>query len=260
MDFGIPTLIELNSLEECAMLCKELGLQFIELNMNLPEYQLNKIDVPKFKEIADKHGIYYTLHLDENLNVCDFNTDVAEAYNDTVYGAIGIAKQLGIPILNMHMAEGVYFTLPDKKVYLFEKCKDLYMHTLSEFRKLITGTIGDDDITICIENSGIYQDFRKEGIELLLENNKFALTLDTGHNHVRNNVNEPFIMQHKDRLIHMHIHDATKTSDHLPLGAGEIDLKKYFCLAKKNNCRVVLETKTVDGLKQSVEWVKESLK
>ena len=102
----------------------------------------------------------------------------------------------------------------------------------------------------------------KEGIELLLESNKFALTLDTGHNHVRDNINEPFVLKHEDRLIHMYIHDATKISDPLLLTCcleqGEVDLKKYFALAEKNNCRVVLETKTVEGLKQSVEWVKNN--
>ena len=36
MVFGMPTLIETNSLEECAALCKNLQLDFIELNMNLP--------------------------------------------------------------------------------------------------------------------------------------------------------------------------------------------------------------------------------
>lgn len=57
MFFGMPTLIELNTVEDCAALCKELGLQFVELNMNLPQCQLNRIDVPYFKEIAEKYGI-----------------------------------------------------------------------------------------------------------------------------------------------------------------------------------------------------------
>lgn len=34
MDFGMPTLIENRDLEGNISLCKELGLQFVELNMN----------------------------------------------------------------------------------------------------------------------------------------------------------------------------------------------------------------------------------
>lgn len=36
--YGMPTLIQCESLEECIALCKELGLDFIEINMNLPQY------------------------------------------------------------------------------------------------------------------------------------------------------------------------------------------------------------------------------
>lgn len=38
MQFGIPNLIELRSLNDCTALCKELDLQLVELNMNLPKY------------------------------------------------------------------------------------------------------------------------------------------------------------------------------------------------------------------------------
>ena len=81
MDFGIPTLIENKNLEETVSLCKELGLQFIELNMNFPMYQVPQLeDTDNLKELAQKNNIYFTIHLDENLNVCDFNRLVADAY------------------------------------------------------------------------------------------------------------------------------------------------------------------------------------
>ena len=51
MDFGMPTLIELKSLEACVALCKENGLQFVEINMNLPEYQADRINADAFAEI-----------------------------------------------------------------------------------------------------------------------------------------------------------------------------------------------------------------
>ena len=120
-NYGMPTLIEISTLEDCAKLCAESGLDFIELNMNMPQYQLDRIDVEYFKRVADKYGIYYTIHLDENLNVCDFNSYVAEAYLKTVADTIAIAKQLDIKVLNTHMSKGVYFTLPDRKVLLFSE-------------------------------------------------------------------------------------------------------------------------------------------
>ena len=44
MQFGMPTLIENRTLEENVSLCSSLGLQFIELNMNFPEYQVDKLE------------------------------------------------------------------------------------------------------------------------------------------------------------------------------------------------------------------------
>lgn len=255
-NYGMPTLIETSALEECAVLCAELGLDFIEINMNMPQYQLDKIDVNYFKSIADKYSIYYTIHLDENLNISDFNPYVAEAYTRTVADTIGIAKQLSVKAINMHMARGVYFTLPDRKVYLFSEYKEQYLKSIVAFRNMCENAIGDADIKICIENCDGYEDFQKEAIELLLESKVFAITFDVGHNHGIGGTDEEFIMKHKDRLHHIHLHDAEGTKNHLALGTGEMNIEKHINLANEHNCRAVLETKTIDGLKQSVEWLK----
>ena len=254
-NYGMPTLVETSTLEECAKLCAELELDFIELNMNMPQYQLDIIDVEYFKHVADKYSIYYTIHLDENLNVSDFNPYVAEAYTKTVADTIEIAKQLGVRVINMHMARGVYFTLPDRKVYLFSEYKEQYLKSIVAFRNMCENAIGDADIKICIENCDGYEEFQKEAIELLLKSKVFAITFDVGHNHGIGGTDEEFIMKHKDRLHHIHLHDAKSRKNHLALGTGEIDIEKYINLANEHNCRAVLETKTIDGLKQSVEWL-----
>ena len=257
MHLGIPSLIELKSLNDCAALCKELDLQFVELNMNLPEYQAERIAADAFAKTAERYGIYYTIHLDENLNPCDFNEKVANAYTETVLQTIDLAKQLRIPVLNMHLSKGVYFTLPEKKVYLFNEYMDVYLAKLNAFRGRCEKAIGRADIKICVENAGGYdKEFLQKGLALLLESKAFALTFDIGHNAGIGGGDEEIIIKHKNKLCHMHIHDAKDKCDHLPLGAGELDLPKYFYLAKTQNCRVVLETKTIAGLKESVEWIK----
>ncbi len=255
--FGLPTLIELPDLEDCAARCRELGLDFVELNMNLPQYQPGEIDVCRFREIAEKYGIFYTIHLDENLNVSDFNPYIAEGYRRTVAETVELAKKLEIPVLNMHLSKGVYFTLPDRRVYLFDAYRERYLASVAAFRKLCEEAIGGARITVCVENCDGYTDFQKEAMEILLESPVFGLTFDIGHDHGCGGVDEQFILAHKSRLVHMHMHDALGKKNHLPLGAGEIDLKKYLRLAEERNCRVVLETKTAAGLTRSVEWLRE---
>lgn len=43
MEYGMPFLMETDTLEECARLCSHLGLDFIELNMNFPQCQLPEL-------------------------------------------------------------------------------------------------------------------------------------------------------------------------------------------------------------------------
>ncbi len=259
MQFGMPTLIENNSLTENLELCKKCGLNFVELNMNLPEYQAERLEnTTELKKIAESYGVYYTIHLDENLNVCDFNTAVSNAYTETVKRTIYTAQNLGVPVLNMHMNTGVYFTLPDKKVYLFEKYRDFYLEKIKSFAEMCKTEIGNNNIKICIENTDGYPEYQKEAIKILLKKDVFALTWDIGHSHSANNVDEPFIMKNISRLKHFHIHDGLGRKNHLTLGSGEIDLKQRLAVAEQCGARCVVETKTVSALKQSAKWLKEN--
>ena len=146
MQFGMPTLIENRTLEDNAALCEKLGLHFIELNMNFPEYQVGRLEqTDQLTRIAEQHRLYYTIHLDENLNIADFNPLVSRAYLETVRRTILAAKALlplrdryGDPAqpltLNMHMHHGIYITLPDRKVQMYERDFETYMKSFAAFR------------------------------------------------------------------------------------------------------------------------------
>lgn len=257
LQFGMPTLIELPDIEDCAKLCHELGLQFIELNMNLPQYQIECINITELKRISVQYDIYYTIHLDENLNVSDFNPHVAKAYLRTVRETISLAEKLNVPVLNMHLAGGVYFTLPDRRVFLFDEYRDRYLKSIVQFRDACEKAIGKSDIRICVENCDGYTDFQNQALDILLDSKVFSLTFDIGHNHGIGGYDESVILSRKNKLCHFHFHDALGKKNHLALGTGEIDLKKYLSMAGENNCSIVLETKTVNGLKQSVKWLRE---
>jgi hypothetical protein len=102
-----------------------------------------------------------------------------------VLQTIEVAKQLSVPVLNMHLNNGVYFTL---------------LSHLSD---------------------------------------------------------ESTIMEYVNRLFHMHIHDACYRDNHLPFGEGKLNLAKYLHLARTQDCRAVLEVKTVVGLRKSVKWLEK---
>ena len=267
LEFGMPTLIENKTIEDNIALCKELGLSFIELNMNFPEYQIDKIeDTDWFYKKADEAGVYYTIHLDENLNVADFNPLVRNAYLETVHRTIEVAKHFvelknkygkkEQPLtINMHMHHGIYITLPDKKVQMNERDFDVYMDYISHFVKVCEEWIGNEDIQIAIENTDGFREYEKRAIKHMLERDCFVLTWDIGHSKAIGESDVPFILEHKDKLSHFHIHDGSENppKNHLALGDGEIDLIDRLNTARACNARCVLETKTIEALKKSME-------
>lgn len=272
MQFGMPTLIENHTLKENAALCEALGLRFIELNMNFPEYQVDRLEqTNELVRIAEQHHLYYTVHLDENLNIADFNPLVTQAYLETVRRTILAAKALlplrdryGDPAqpltLNMHMHHGIYITLPDRKVQMYERNFETYMQSFAVFRSLCEEWIGDSSIMMAVENTDGFRDYEKKAIAYLLESPKFGLTWDIGHSKAIREADVSFLMEHQDKLIHFHIHDGTETPprNHLALGDGEIDLDARLKLAAERNARCVLETKTISALKQSVRWLRNN--
>ena len=277
MQFGMPTLIENGTLEDNLRLCRKLHLQFLELNMNFPEYQLHRLEhTDEFYEAADREGLYYTIHLDENLNIADFNPLVAAAYLETVKGAIEAAKRL-LPlrdrygeksqplVINMHMHHGIYITLPDRKVQMYDRDFDAYWNSFVKFRALCEEWIGDSDLILSIENTDGFRGYEKRAIEYLLESPKFGLTWDIGHSKAAGETDLAFLMEHAQRLRHFHIHDGIAESggqkgrDHLALGDGEIHIRERISMAEKANARCVLETKTIAALERSVEYLKTRL-
>lgn len=256
--FGMPTLLELETIEDCISLANELGLDFIEINMNMPQFQVEFINANILKR-ALKNGLYFTFHLDENFNITDFNSKVSEAYLDTILATIELSKNINAPVINMHMAEGIHFKLPNEKVYLFQKYNEYYLSKISMFRKVCENIIADSGIKICIENTNGYLPFMKPGIEFLLESNCFNLTLDIGHNHSTQYIDAAFIEKHIEKLCHMHIHDAIDSKCHLVLGSGEINLREKLSLAIRENCRCVIETKSIQGLRESVSYLQNFL-
>ena len=269
IQFGMPTLIENKTLEDNVALCSGLGLKFIELNMNFPEYQVDQLErTDELIRTAEQARIYYTIHLDENLNIADFNALVSGAYLETVRRTIDVARKLIVlrdryeddsqPLtLNMHMNHGIYITLPDRKVQMYDRDFDTYMRSFHEFRDKCEEWIGGDDLRIVVENTDGFRDYEKKAIEHLLESPVFGLTWDIGHSKATGEKDVPFILEHQDRLMHFHIHDGSQNppKNHLALGDGEIDIADRLRLAESRNARCVLETKTIEALRKSVQWL-----
>ena len=252
--FGMPSMIELNTVAESVALCSELGLSFVELNTNFPQQQIHLLDAEQLKRLAADAGIFYTIHLNDELYVAEFNPYVAKGYCDSVLDAIEFAEKIGAPVLNMHLSGGAYYTMPDRRIHFYQAFEEDYLRGMAHFRDLCTAAIGDAPIRICVENTNGYLPFQLKALDILLESPVFGLTLDIGHNRCSGGVDESWILSHADRLLHLHLHDvAGGKKDHLPFGTGDLDLTPYLKLSETRTA--VVEVKTISGLRQSVAWL-----
>ena len=254
MRWGMPTMIELPDLKANAEVCRRLGLQFVEINMNLPMFQPEALEAAE--ALSEQYGVEFTIHLDENFAPADFNPLVAEAYMETMRRTLRAAKRIGAEVINMHLGRGVYFSLPDRTVYLFDQYPESYLNRMRLLRELCSEEIGGERLRICVENTDGYLDHQRRALELLLESPVFSLTWDVGHSHTAKLDDVPFLLAHRERLRHFHIHDAGKRRCHLALGEGEMELNRYLELADARKARCVLETKDVSALERSVEWLR----
>lgn len=259
MDFGMPYLLEMHAIEECGALANELGLQFVELNANFPDCLVEKLDPAELHRLGCKYGLYFTLHIEEEFNPFTFNSIIRAAWLKSMRHALSIAEALQMPIVNMHFPKGDFITLPDRRVCLYDYYAEDFKVALSEFRAMCEDALTGTSTRIAIENTNGWKAHEQRAIEYLLESPVFGLTLDIGHSHGVDNVDEPFFRHHDARLIHMHGHDGLGKKNHLALGDGEIDLRERFAWANRRHCRVVLETKTIEALRKSVARLPEFL-
>lgn len=253
MNLGMPTLIELENLQANIDLCNTLNLDFIEINMNLPAFQAERLETKKLNELKAKHKIYFTFHLPEDLDVGHFNKRMREANLKIIEDAIHIASEINAPLINMHMNSGIYFTLPDQKIELYQKYEEEYLRNILNSASYINQMLKGTGVKLAIENTGIYhKPFITKAVEMFCEETDCYLTWDIGHDYSSGKKDETFMSIHKERVKHMHLHDAKGEKNHLELFTGDSDLAYFLDLATQNNCSCVIETKTIETLQNSI--------
>lgn len=249
----MPFLIEFEDIEQCFIACHKLNLSFIELNMNLPFFQVNNFDTDLILSLQNKYGIYCTIHMDENFDPFNYNSLLLDAHIATFLRTVDIAKKINAPVINMHLHKGVYFTLPNGKIFLNEKYNNEYNILANNFLEIVNSSLNNKDVVLCIENCGTFENFQISTLHKYLKNNKIKLTFDIGHYGILNNSNVLNLYKRNINAIHhVHLHDYTKKRNHLPLGEGIMDINEDYYDLTYSACRTVIEVKDLLSLEKSL--------
>jgi sugar phosphate isomerase/epimerase len=255
----MPALIEYSSLEENVALCTRLGFDFIELNMNMPYSFPENLPAEKVREAAETNGIEFTLHAHDEVDLASFHDSVREGHVRRCAQALEWCAESGAKLLNIHINRGVYFTLPNRQVWIYDQYRDQFKETLLESMAYLIDLGRSNGVTVCTENSSNFHlPFVTDALEELARLDGFSITWDTGHDAKVAYAERPILMRHKDRITHMHLHDYDGKSDHQVLMTGEIDIPGMLDFAQERNARVLVETKTAMSLQQSMGRLKQA--
>ncbi|MCU6795001.1 sugar phosphate isomerase/epimerase [Paenibacillus sp. WQ 127069] len=253
MKFGMPTLVQYTSIAENVQLCKKLGLDFIELNMNLPICIPENLSFSEIRTYQEQYGVEFTIHLPEELDVSSYHPSIRKGHLERCRQAMEWAHLSGIQTLNMHMNNGIYFTLPQTKVWINEQYetnfRELLQDSYAEFYQIAAAY----DVALCIENTGNFQlPYIRKALDQLSAFDNFYLTWDVGHDAKAGFAEESFFAHYNNRIHHMHLHDYNGKSDHQALYTGIVPINDRLEFARTHDCSVVIEVKTSDSLAQSV--------
>jgi len=249
MKLGMPVLAECTSVGECIDVCRRLKLDFIELNADFAYCLPGKIDWATLRNCRD---IFFTVHLSETV-------EVGALYEPARKFAVELVKDLagqynkngGIKKFNLHLDQGVFQTLPQGRVFMFEKYKDDYLASINKSLKELSDFAVENRIEFCFENVNT-PPYVLEAFSLVIKYPNLFYTLDIGHNARYGGTAEPFFMKTPSKVKHMHLHDWDGVHDHCELGTGIINVRKYLDFAKTHDITVDIEVKREKELAKSV--------
>ena len=255
--FGIPVLIGYQELRPNLDLCRELGLEFVELNMNLPYSFPENISSREIKT-ALKDGTRFSVHLHDELDLGSLQPSVRQGHLERCEEALRWGSRHGVFLMNLHLNPGVCFTLPDRKVWVYERYLDEYMESLNWSLGRLSSLAESLGIVICLENTGHFAlPFMRRAAESVLDLPSVGLCWDIGHDGRSGLKEEDLMLSHLDRVWHMHFHDWDGRSDHQVPFTGQLQCDRYLRLAEENGMSVLIEVKTEEAVRSAVKAMRE---
>lgn len=253
MKLGMPALVEYSTLNQLVELCMKLNLNFIELNMNLPYNFTHCLNPDELRNITEETGIEFTMHMPDSADLGSFYESVREGYVKLFSDTIDWAEEAGVKLLNLHIIEGAKMTLPDKKVYIYDKYSDEFTNNFIKSIKALSKKAHESNVILAIENSCNFgKKFIQRALDEALTYPNIKLSWDTGHDARSSFTDKEYLMSHENHIGHMHLHDVIGNSDHQILFEGSLDIIGLLKFAESMGIRALIEVKTKDALIKSI--------
>ncbi|MEM3362199.1 MAG: sugar phosphate isomerase/epimerase family protein [Candidatus Anstonellaceae archaeon] len=199
----------------------ESNFDFFELTIEYPAATPKKINENKKKilEALESYNLGLLAHLPWYFSLAYPYERIQNATNKEIENALFIASHLGSKIVTIHPDLITPHSCQSRKK-MFERTLD----TLKNIEKIANNF----SLTLCLETVD-EKALNLEEYKKILTQTEIKITLDIGHaeTYFREGA-ERLMEEFKNYIKHVHLHDGKKDIDHLPLGAGNIEIKKIL--------------------------------
>ena len=219
----------------------EMGLGFIDLTLEPPAAASWRVDAAAIRRALDKHGMLAVGHTAFYLPLASAFEKIRCAALESLQQCLHVFAQVGAKWMNLH---------PDRNTPMHDR-RFFIRRNLETFRELLP-VAQSCGVGLMIENlPGSYNTAGELG-ELLDQMPALGLHLDIGHANlmVPKNTTGEILAAYGDRVRHVHLHDNKGGHEdlHLPLGAGNIDVRRAIGALRKSGYdgTITLEVFTPD--------------
>ena len=171
----MPILVEFHSLSENIDLCKKLNLDFIELNLDIPYCFIDRLDTNSLKNNN------FTIHLSEKFDVGELNNSLRNFYLNEIEKIISFGTKYNIFKYNLHLDPGIHFSLPDKKIFIYEEYIDDYLRAYEDSCNILSKIANKYNATILFENVKV-ESYTLKVIDIIAKYDNLFFTLDLTNN------------------------------------------------------------------------------
>ena len=197
----------------------EMGFDFFEITVESPAATPEKIAANR-KKILDALSSYnfgILSHYPWYFSVAHPYENIQKAINTEFARAFEAAVSLGAKLATIH-TEFMPPSVQEKPVQVARTIASI---------KALHKLASDVGLELLIENYGA-SSFALKDFKLLFSELDVRMTLDIGHAEVAGGEGaEQYMREFRKRIAHVHLHDNNRMQDqHLPLGAGKIDIAR----------------------------------
>jgi sugar phosphate isomerase/epimerase len=205
------------------------------------------------REISETTNLTLTMHLPfSDMNLAGLNKGI----HDEIMRQMKKCLDMGSDFVNLAVVHPGYLSPYGSQV------RDQAWKTNVESIQQLCDHAEDMGIVIAVENMPkmpkIYGMNPDEMLDILKDVNRenVGITLDVGHANTNGFVGE-FVEMCLGKIKHMHIHDNHgKRDEHLPIGQGTVDWKKFMESISGYKGMMVTEMMNLDEGRQCIEYLK----